>query len=326
MNRQTHHLVLNHSRGCLMAVAETARSSSKGGASGATQSPCRSSHRACPIRAPYASKVPPAQAEWAQTAIDLIAQQSSYKAWLSSDYMLSALRIDPATLQKRLGDGFYEQRLINEQVAQLTGQRFLEGFASDEAQYRGLIDSGVTVAQQWSLRPGIALSAEQMAQLTSDIVWLVEREVSLAGVDGKPGSVQKVLVPQVYVAVKPGDLKADGSLLAGQSVNINLTGDLTNSGTIQAAVQGTVAGRAIVALNANNVHNLAGRIQGDAVSVAARNDLNNLGGTISANTSLLATAGRDLNVVSTTQSARSSAGAGVYDYTGLDRMAGLYVT
>uniref|UniRef100_UPI002FCBB8FD two-partner secretion domain-containing protein n=1 Tax=Polaromonas sp. TaxID=1869339 RepID=UPI002FCBB8FD len=238
---------------------------------------------------------------------------ASYKTWLSSDYLLSALRLDPATLQKRLGDGFYEQRLINEQVAQLTGQRFLQGFASDEAQYRALIDSGVTVARQWSLRPGIALSAAQMAQLTSDIVWLVEREVSL-----DYGSIQKVLVPQVYVAVKPGDLKSDGSLLAGQSVKLNLSGDLANSGTI--------AGRTIVALNADNVHNLAGRIQGQDVTVAAKTDLNNIGGVIQADKRLLATAGRDLNVVSTTQSARSSAGAGVYDYTGLDRMAGLYVT
>ncbi|WP_146039381.1 MULTISPECIES: hypothetical protein [unclassified Variovorax] len=34
-------------------------------------------------------------------------------------------------VQKRLGDGFYEQRLIREQVAQLTGYRLLDGFDSD---------------------------------------------------------------------------------------------------------------------------------------------------------------------------------------------------
>jgi filamentous hemagglutinin len=33
------------------------------------------------------------------------------KAFATSDYMLSALAIDPATTQKRLGDGFYEQKL-----------------------------------------------------------------------------------------------------------------------------------------------------------------------------------------------------------------------
>ena len=45
---------------------------------------------------------------------------ANYRNWLSSDYMLQALSLDPAATQKRLGDGFYEQRLVNEQVAQLT--------------------------------------------------------------------------------------------------------------------------------------------------------------------------------------------------------------
>lgn len=45
--------------------------------------------------------------------------------WLSSDYMLQALSLDPALQQKRLGDGFYEQQLVQQQIAQLTGRRFL---------------------------------------------------------------------------------------------------------------------------------------------------------------------------------------------------------
>ncbi|MDO3569614.1 hypothetical protein Q3O95_24975, partial [Ralstonia pseudosolanacearum] len=43
-------------------------------------------------------------------------------------------------------DSFYEQKLVREQVAQLTGRRFLDGYSSDEAQYRALIDNGVTYA------------------------------------------------------------------------------------------------------------------------------------------------------------------------------------
>ncbi|MFX7412356.1 hypothetical protein ABTI97_18745, partial [Acinetobacter baumannii] len=35
---------------------------------------------------------------------------TNYNQWLSSDYMLNALGLDPALQQKRLGDGFYEQR------------------------------------------------------------------------------------------------------------------------------------------------------------------------------------------------------------------------
>lgn len=46
--------------------------------------------------------------------------------------------MDPVTVHKRLGDGFIEQRLIREQVGALTGQRFLNDFTHDEAQYLAL--------------------------------------------------------------------------------------------------------------------------------------------------------------------------------------------
>jgi len=51
-------------------------------------------------------------------------QFTQLKTWLGSDYMLKSLSMDPTITQKRLGDGFYEQKLIREQVAQLTGRRF----------------------------------------------------------------------------------------------------------------------------------------------------------------------------------------------------------
>ena len=34
------------------------------------------------------------------------------------------MNIDPAMKQKRLSDGYYEQRLVQDQIAQLTGHRF----------------------------------------------------------------------------------------------------------------------------------------------------------------------------------------------------------
>jgi hypothetical protein len=49
--------------------------------------------------------------------------------------------------------------------------------------------------------PGVALTEAQMAQLTSDIVWLVEQTVTLAD-----GSTTTALVPQVYLRLRPGDL------------------------------------------------------------------------------------------------------------------------
>ncbi|WP_394792401.1 hemagglutinin repeat-containing protein [Rhodoferax sp.] len=234
---------------------------------------------------------------------------SNYRQWLSSDALLTALSYDPATVQKRLGDGFYEQQLIREQVAELTGRRFLTGYSSDEAQYQSLIASGVTYAKQWALVPGVALTAAQMASLTTDMVWLVQQTVTLAD-----GSSQNVLVPQLYAVVRDGDLSNTGALLSGSSVNLNLTGDLTNTGTI--------AGRSVVALTTDNINNLGGRIAGGDVTVQAATDLNNIGGLISASNNLLATAGRDLNITTATQTRSTATGR----YTGVDRVASLYVT
>ncbi|ELT3994182.1 hemagglutinin repeat-containing protein, partial [Pseudomonas aeruginosa] len=238
---------------------------------------------------------------------------ADYRNWLSSDYMLSQLGYDPANMHKRLGDGFYEQKLVRDQIGQLTGRRFLEGYASDEAQYRALLEAGSTFAKAWNLRPGVALSAEQMAQLTSDIVWLVERDVTLAD-----GTTTRALVPQVYVRVKPGDIDGRGTMLAANAIDLNLKGDLVNSGTI--------AGRTAVKLTSENLRNLGGRITGDAVALTARTDIDNIGGTLDASSTLLVNAGRDLNVATTTHSDAKQAGRSDFSRTNIDRVAGLYVT
>jgi len=232
---------------------------------------------------------------------------ASYRTWLSSDYMLSALSL--ATTQERLGDGFYEQRLVGEQVAQLTGRRFLDGYADDEAQYAALMNAGVTYAKEWKLIPGVGLTEAQMASLTSDMVWLVEKDIDLGN-----GQIAKALVPQIYVRVQPGDLVPSTGLLAGNSIDLDLTGDLTN--------RATIAGRQIVSLTAENIQNLGGRVAGQNVLVAARNDLNNVGGTLQAEKQLIATAGHDLTVASTTRTQTNAQGS----TTNIDRVAGLYVT
>ncbi|NIE75374.1 filamentous hemagglutinin N-terminal domain-containing protein [Pantoea sp. Ap-967] len=234
---------------------------------------------------------------------------TSYRQWLSSDYMLDRLQVDPATTQLRLGDGFYEQKLIREQIAQLTGRRFLDGYASDEAQYRALIDNAVTLANDWNLVPGVALTAEQMAQLTSDIVWLVQRQVTLAS-----GETRQVLVPQVYVRVREGDLTGNGALIAGQQLKLDVSGDLLNSGSL--------GGRSVMALTAQNIDNLGGRIQANNVSLQTRDNLNNLGGLIGATDSLAIEAGKDINLTSQTRDSSSEQGT----RTNVSRVAGLFVS
>ena len=232
---------------------------------------------------------------------------ADYRHWLSSDYLLNNLGLDSDNMLKRLGDGFYEQKLIREQVAQLTGYRYLDGFQNDEEQYLALMNAGVTFAKEYGLVPGVALTPAQMAQLTSDIVWLVEQTVTLPD-----GTTQQVLVPQVYVRVQPGDIDGSGALLSADRTVIKGSGDLTNTGTI--------AGRTLVSINADNVNNLAGgRIDGGVVAIHATNDLNNIGASITAKDAAVLTAGNDINIRTTTAS--GSAGN-----INIDRIAGVYVS
>lgn len=238
---------------------------------------------------------------------------ANYRTWLSSDYMMQQLSFDPAITQKRLGDGFYEQRLVREQIVQLIGRRFLDGYASDEAQYQALMNSGVTLADALQLIPGVALSAAQMAQLTSDIVWLVQENVTLLD-----GTVTQALVPRVYVRLQVEDLSPTVGLIAGNTVKITLSGDATNSGTI--------AGRTLLTLDAGNVRNLGGQMAADIVDVVAEQDIDIQGGALAAKNALVLDAGQNLTVASTTVDAHNTTGASTFTRTNINRVAGLYVT
>ena len=238
---------------------------------------------------------------------------ADYRQWLGSDYLLAALGVDPTSTHKRLGDGFYEQRLVREQIGTLTGHRFLGDHTSDEAQYQALMNAGATFAQAHQLTPGVALSAAQVAALTSDIVWLETQTVTMPD-----GSRTQALVPRVYVVPRAGDLQPSGSLMAGQEVKMNLAGDFTNSGT--------VAGRKLVHINADNIHNQGGTLSAQTTVLQARTDINNVGGTIVAQDRLVAAAGHDLNVQTTTAKGEGAAGVGRFSSESVDRVAGLYIT
>jgi filamentous hemagglutinin len=62
---------------------------------------------------------------------------------MSSDYLLSKIGYNPDKRARRLGDGFYEQRLIQPAVVARTGQRFLDGLMSEEAMFQHLMDNAI---------------------------------------------------------------------------------------------------------------------------------------------------------------------------------------
>ncbi len=234
-------------------------------------------------------------------------QFADYRRWLGSDYMLQQLKLDTNHLHKRLGDGYYEQKLVNEQIHQLTGYRRLDGYRSDEEQFKALMDNGLTAAKTFGLTPGIALSAEQVARLTSDIVWMENQTVTLSD-----GSTQTVLVPKVYALARKGDLNTSGGLISAEQVLLKLqNGNLTNSGTI--------AGRQAVLIQARNI-NSNGNIQADQIGLKAEKSINIDGGQVQAGRLLTAQA-QNINLNGTTQTSGNERNGN----TAIDRMAGINV-
>ena len=238
-------------------------------------------------------------------------QFADYRRWLGSDYMLQQLKLDTNHLHKRLGDGYYEQKLVNEQIHRLTDYRRLDGYKSDEEQFKALMDNGLTAAKTFGLTPGIALSAEQVARLTSDIVWMENQTVTLSD-----GSTQTVLAPKVYALARKGDLNTSGGLISAEQVLLKLqNGNLTNSGTI--------AGRQAVLVQARNI-NSNGNIQADQIGLKAEKSINVDGGQVQAGRLLTAQA-QNINLNGTTQTSGDKRnGNTIVDRTAQISLTGAY--
>ncbi|WP_276836584.1 hemagglutinin repeat-containing protein [Megasphaera stantonii] len=178
--------------------------------------------------------------------------------FLSSDYMYEQMKWDPERVPKRLGDGFYEQQLIRDQILNQTGQRYLDGYSSDMEEYKALMDAGIAYAKETGLVPGVSLSPEQVAALTSDMVWLETKTVM---VNGEP---QEVVYPRVYLRANSNmTLSADGSLLSAKNLVIDTKEAVENSGVLQGKT---------VQIQAGLVQN-TGRIQGGAIGIQSESDI-----------------------------------------------------
>ncbi len=237
---------------------------------------------------------------------------TGYRNWLTSDYMLDRLKLDPNITQKRLGDGYYEQQYIRDQIMMLTGRYYLQDYSTQDAQFKGLMDAGVTTAQTLNLRPGIALSASQVANLTSDIIWMEQQQVTLAD-----GSTQSVLVPKVYVRANQGAIRGDGSFIAAERVNLSLTGNLDN--------QGLISAQKTLNIDADNINNTnGGRLRAADARLTAENKITNVGGSIFADNTLGLKA-KSVENTSTTFTTNNQLGASSATRTGIDQVASIGV-
>ena len=231
--------------------------------------------------------------------------------WLSSDYMFNKLRYNPDNMLKRLGDGFYELRLVNEQINQLTGRRYLEGYQNDLEQYQGLMNNGVHYAKKLNLVPGVALTEKQMSELTTDLVWMVNQEVTLPS-----GKKINVLTPKIYLASNRTQVTPTGSVISGDSI-VGSVKDMTNEGTVLAAN--------LVNLYGQNLEN-KGLVLADNVNLDAEQKLVNLGGKIVAADNLSLYGGKSVELGATTTETQSQLGRTETGNKQVDRQSELKVT
>ncbi|MCD5360615.1 hemagglutinin repeat-containing protein [Chromobacterium aquaticum] len=259
---------------------------------------------------------------------------TQYGNFISSDYLLKQLGYDPSRVEKRLGDGFYEQQLVSRAVTELTGKRFIGGNANATQQYQQLMSQGAEYAKQFQLTPGVALSAEQMSRLTADMVWLVKQNV-----DG-----HDVLVPVVYLAkAQEQSLRGQGAVLAGSHMELLADGALINSGTLKAGnsllaqagdirIEGgkVLAGgdlglgaRHNLSVSDDKQHSQAGSvIQAGSLQLLAGNDLKLQAVQLQVNGDAQLQAGHDLDIASRENryDYRANTGRSQYSYQQVDHV------
>lgn len=188
--------------------------------------------------------------------------------FLSSDYVLSRLKLDPMNIQKRLGDGYYEQQLVMQEIMRQTGKSRLQSGLSAEEQYRQLMDAGISVTKSQSIVLGRGLTEAEQKNLKEDVVLLVSKSVVLPN-----GKTETVLVPTLYLA--PNTKRVEGGAnLQAQSINLSVD-TMHNSGSIVADKDVTLTG--------NSIHNDNGLIKGNTATVTANDEVLNTQGTIMGN-------------------------------------------
>ncbi|WP_232438163.1 hemagglutinin repeat-containing protein [Burkholderia ubonensis] len=159
---------------------------------------------------------------------------TNQKNFISSDYFFQQIGVDLTHIPKRLGDGFYEQQLVRNEITSLTGKAVLGPYTDTQSMYESLMAAGASLSKSLKLPLGMSLSPEQVSQLTSNVILMETRVVG----------GQSVLVPVVYLA-KASQENWNGPLIAANDIDFKNAQTFTNSGTMKAANTLSVEGKQI---------------------------------------------------------------------------------
>ncbi|MCF7417100.1 contact-dependent inhibition effector tRNA nuclease [Escherichia coli] len=190
------------------------------------------------------------------------------KQFLGSSYFLDRLGLKPEKDYRFLGDAVFDTRYVSNAVLSRTGSRYLNGLGSDTEQMRYLMDNAARQQKGLGLEFGVALTAEQIAQLDGSMLWW--ESVTING--------QTVMVPKLYLS--PEDITLhNGSVISGNNVQL-AGGNITNSG-------GSINAQNDLSLDSTGyIDNLnAGLISaGGSLDLSAIGDISNISSVISGKT------------------------------------------
>ncbi len=252
------------------------------------------------LSVPQGGLFSPATASGATYLIETNPAFTNQKTFISSDYYLQQLGLNPQTIEKRLGDGFYEQQLVRNQITSLTGKAVLGPYTDLQGMYESLLAAGASLSKSLDLPLGMSLTPEQVAALTSNVI-IMQTET----VNG-----QQVLVPVVYLA-KASQQNVNGPLIAATDIDIQNAQTFTNSGTVQAgntmSIQGNEISNAFGTLQSGGLMslNMKGNIDLTSATVNAGSLALNAGGDL-----LLNTAVKTVDQVSATGATRTTSTLG----------------
>ena len=178
-----------------------------------------------------------------------------------------------------LGDAWYDQQLIAEQVRNTAGQRYLYADAqSNNAQYRMLAEQAGVERARLGLQVGRALTDEQIALLDSSIIWYVEVEVQ----------GYNVLAPRLYIstAMRSRLAQGYGAKISGRKVTLTAQ-NVLNEGVM-------VSATALTVIAAADLESMYGTfVAGSDINLAA-SDIRLTASTLEAGGNTTITAANDL--------------------------------
>ncbi|PAF51020.1 hemagglutinin repeat-containing protein [Helicobacter sp. 13S00477-4] len=175
--------------------------------------------------------------------------------FFGSEYFFSQINYVPEKPISVIGDAYFENRLLNEQLIRNLG--YSQSLNNNDI--KELFDNAVSESVKLGLVIGKALSEEQIKELDKDIIWYVERKIG----------DKEVLTPQIFYSKNTTfkrlpDSNEKNSMIASVGNVFLEVGDVENQSSVIKSLQGNTIIKA-----QGEVKNIGGVISGDEVGIIA---------------------------------------------------------